>query len=78
MTFGEMALAHKIRIERITDSHDCETCGSTWAEGAIVYLDDEVFLEFIPIAHCYDGNNYYDDFIYAQVLAKLGYEVVVE
>lgn len=71
-------LAHKIRIERITDSHDCETCGSSWAEGAIVYLDGEILLELLPIAHCYGGDNYYDDIIYAKILEKLGYDVVVE
>lgn len=65
----------KITFERTFDTHDCDTCGTAWAEGANIYLDGEIFLEFIPVAHCFDGTHFDDNFIYAQILAKLGYEV---
>lgn len=31
-----------IRIERVTDHHDCETCGCSLAGGARVYFDGEL------------------------------------
>lgn len=37
----------KIRIERVSDIHECEVCGDTWAEGAIVYIDDQVTLDLV-------------------------------
>lgn len=65
----------KIRIENVVDTQDCETCGTSWADGYIVYLDNELFLEFSPLAACWDGVTYERDYVYAQILSKLGYEV---
>lgn len=65
----------KIRIEQLFDETDCETCGVSYATGFIVYLDDEKFLEFLPLAACYDGDSFELDYVYGQILAKLGYDV---
>lgn len=67
----------KIRIERLTDDHDCETCGWSMAEGARVYFDGELAIELEPHAHCYDGDDYNDEAIYTAILNKLGHTVVV-
>lgn len=64
-----------IRIERLTDSHDCETCGMSWAEGARVFVDGELAIELSPNAHCYDGDNFADDVVYRRVLEHLGHTV---
>jgi hypothetical protein len=64
-----------IRIERLTDSHDCETCGPSWAEGALVYIDGTLTLELEPHAHCYDGDDYQDSDIFGKILEHLGHTV---
>lgn len=61
-----------IKIEWIEDRHDCETCGLSYAEGAIVHLDDGRTLEFIPNAYCYDSTSYNRMYVYAQIMAELG------
>lgn len=61
-----------IRIERVTDHHDCETCGCSLADGARVYFDGELGLELTPSGWCFDGVSYEDDEIYAEILKSLG------
>lgn len=64
-----------IKIERLTDSYDCETCGSSWAEGARIFIDGALAFELTPHARCYDGDDYSDDQIFAKVLEHLGHTV---
>jgi hypothetical protein len=64
-----------IGIKRLSDTHDCETCGSSWADGALVYIDDALALELEPHAHCYDGTNYNDEDIFRKILEHLGHTV---
>lgn len=66
----------QIRIEWTYDSYDCETCGGSYADGANVYIDGQLALEFVPVAHCYDGDNFERDYVYAQIFKHLGHEVV--
>lgn len=68
----------KIRIERVSDIHECEVCGDTWAEGAVVYIDDQVTLDLVPSAYCYDGTNYDDSEILIKILEYLGHTVEFE
>lgn len=49
-----------LKICRNYDSHDCDTCGSSYADGATIYLDGKQILDLVPIAHCYDNVHYYD------------------
>jgi hypothetical protein len=65
----------KIRIEWTSDNYDCETCGGSWAEGARVYKDGEVWLDLEPLAHCFGGANYPTNEVYNQILRALGHEV---
>lgn len=69
----------KLNITYTSDEHECDDCGSSYAQGAIVRLDDhaEPFLELIPVAHCFGGTHYEDENIYKDILMKLGYEVEV-
>lgn len=64
-----------ISIEWTTDTHNCDTCGTSYAEGAIVRLNDEIILNLEPIAHCYDGDNYNQNEVYNKILEYLGYTV---
>lgn len=62
-------------IEWMTDEHDCETCGSSWAEGAVVRLGDGVIVELRPHAACYDGASHDSAEVYRAILTSLGFSV---
>lgn len=68
----------KIEIETSNDTHDCETCGSTWAEGGTVTIDGEVVLDLEPLAHCFGGQNYSETDLLVMALAKVGIDVDVD
>lgn len=65
----------KIKIQWLEESHDCETCGSSYAVGAIVNIVDHVTIVMQPLAHCYESVNYYPDEVYQRILFELGYVV---
>jgi len=65
----------KISIEWLGDTHDCETCGPAWAEGARVYIDGLLVLDLQPSAHCYDGVSYQEGDVYRHILEHLGHTV---
>ncbi|MBY3433588.1 hypothetical protein HFN89_05445 [Rhizobium laguerreae] len=66
----------KIRIERVQDSHECDTCGFSAADGARVFFDDVLKIELHPVAACFDGVDFDDDDIYREILRELGTNVV--
>lgn len=61
----------KIRIDWLTDTCDCDTCGPSYAEGAVVYFDDVEVLKFRPSAHCFDGENYSREYVYQAIIKHL-------
>jgi hypothetical protein len=74
-----------IRIERTRDSHECDCCGFSVADGARVFFDGVQKIDLYPIAHCYDGVDYSDDEdgvdysddeIALEILRELGSSVV--
>lgn len=65
-----------IEIEWLSDDFDCDTCGGSWAEGAIVRFDGEVVIDMTPVAHCYGGDSYSQDMVYTAILEKLGHVIV--
>lgn len=65
----------KIEIEWLVDEYDCDTCGSNWAEGAVVKIDGELVFDLSPSAHCYAGVSYSQEDIYKKILNHL-HEVV--
>lgn len=66
----------QIRIEWLTDRHECEVCGSSYAEGANVFIDDRLSLELKPVAHCFGGDDYQQDRVFSEILKHLGHEIV--
>lgn len=66
-----------IKIEWLYDVYECEICGDSYAEGALVLLDGEVIIHEEAIAHCFGGNNVTSFEIYEKILNHLGYKVEV-
>ncbi|ANW00705.1 hypothetical protein [Bradyrhizobium icense] len=68
----------KIEIEWLHDSYDnCETCGTSYAEGARVYVDGALAVDMSPVAHCLGGAHYSDSDVYSAILKHLGHEVLI-
>lgn len=63
----------RITIERLDDQHDCDTCGYSFAYGAIIRFDGKVVISMIPEAHCYAGKDYTDDMVFEAIFYKLGH-----
>lgn len=66
----------KINIEWLSDSHNCETCGSSYAEGARVLIDGEPFGDFTPISHCCSIASFGSDEVFKAILEHLGHQVI--
>ena len=64
-----------IKIVWLDDSHNCETCGWSDAYGARVTIDGVVALEYIPVAHCYNGRSWDPDDVYEMVIRHLGHTI---
>jgi hypothetical protein len=68
----------KIDINIMSDIHECETCGSSWSEGGTVYVDDELILERLPSAYCYDSPSFNESDLLVMALKKIGIHVMVD
>lgn len=69
-------MTKKIEIEWLHDNSDCDVCGVSWAQGAVVFIDGEEFLRLEPSAHCTSCDDWTEEEVYKAVLEKLGYEFV--
>jgi len=65
----------EIKIKWLSDTYDCDTCGTSWAEGAEITMPDGTISILPAIAHCYDGESYDSTYVYEAILYKLGYKV---
>ena len=65
----------QIEIRWILDEYDCETCGASSAEGAIVSLDGKELFRLDPVAHCYNSTYHTEKDVYHRLLETLGYQV---
>ena len=65
----------QIDIEWLDDSSDCDTCGCSYAEGAVVKIDGEVTLDLTPSAHCFGGVNHDREDVFYRILQHLGHTV---
>lgn len=45
-------------IQRLSDHHDCETCGYSAADGYQIYKDSILIINNQPVASCFDSVNY--------------------
>lgn len=64
-----------IKIQWLSDSDDCSTCGPSYAEGAEITMPDGSVTIFSAIASCYDVESYDSQYVYEAILYKLGYKV---
>ena len=64
-----------IKIEWLYDEIECETCGWSYAEGAVVHIDGEQILCEEAVAHCFGGNTITTQEVYEKILNHLGYKV---
>lgn len=62
-----------IKIDWLTDSNDCETCGGGYSEGARVWIDGEVAFDFQPVATCTGGRDWNQEEVYRAIFAKFGH-----
>lgn len=69
-----------IEINWLSDSSDCDQagCSGGYSEGAVVKVDGKTILELIPVAHCFGGDNWDKDTVWAMILEKLIGNVTVE
>ncbi len=65
----------KIKIERLTDHNECETCGGGYDDGGRIWVDGELVWEKIPLGSCYDGEYLEDSFYFIEALKHLSVEV---
>lgn len=68
----------RIEIKTMSDSHDCETCGGSWAEGGVVYVDGVEVLRREPVAYCYGVPSFSESDLLVMALKQLGTEVAVD
>jgi len=66
----------KIKIEWLHDTHDCDTCGSSYATGARVQVGNDSLM-FEPMASCYDVSDWSMTEVYEEILKHLGHEVEI-
>jgi hypothetical protein len=66
----------KIGIEYLSDTYDCDDCGTSWADGYRVYKDGELWFEMTPLAHCFGGTNFEYKDLFEEIMLRLGHEVV--
>lgn len=67
-----------IEIKTSQDDHDCDTCGTTYARGGVVYIDGRKTLDKEPVAYCYGSTNYDEADLLVMALAAVGVEVRVD
>lgn len=64
-------------ITWLEDIYKCETCGTSYAEGARVeFGDGNVLLNLVPKAHCYEEKTFPSEYVYNKILEKLGFNVI--
>lgn len=56
---------------------ECETCGTDYAVGGKVYIDGELVIDAIPVAHCFCGRSFEVDELLVLALKELGHTVEV-
>ena len=70
----------KYKIQTVFDDYDCETCGSSYAEGFFVTEEGSPLpiVNLIPLAHCTGGKEFELSDALNQILIKLGHEVELD
>lgn len=66
-----------IDVEWVYSLHECETCGTSGADGAFVSKDGELLLDLSPHAACFDDTSFDDEAVYRSILEALGLPVLI-
>ena len=54
-------------IQRLSDHHNCETCGYSGADGYQIYKEGVLLIDKQPYADCYDSISYPHDGAYYDI-----------
>ena len=65
-----------ITIKWLDDEHDCETCGPSWASGAVVSMRGKPVVTRLPAAHCLGGESWSEGDVLRAVIKHLGHTLV--
>lgn len=67
----------RYQIQTVFDDYDCETCGSSYAEGFVITEEGNPLpiVNLIPLAHCTRSKEFELSDALAHILKKLGHEV---
>ena len=70
----------EIRIEWLHEYSDCDQagCGGGYAEGAKVWIDGDLAIEMLPVAHCFGGITHDQEDVYRAIFARIGHTLIVE
>ena len=66
----------KITIKKLSDVHDCETCGTSYATGYEVTVDGKQFGDYEPSAYCFDDISFDFNLVLQDLMKHLGHELV--
>lgn len=61
----------KVEIVWTSDVSDCDTCGPSYSDGAIVYINGVQVLDLMPIASCFDGQHYEEAAVFRKIIPFL-------
>jgi hypothetical protein len=61
-----------IKIEPLSDEHDCEGCGGSWAAGFEVTFPDGSSLTLKPTASCFGGKDWREAELMGEILKHFG------
>lgn len=64
-----------INVEWLHDESECDTCGSNYAQGAIVSLDGEEIIRLEPHASCFGTEDWSAEEVMIKIINYLGHEV---
>lgn len=68
----------ELHVIRLRDTHDCETCGWSIADGYTIVKDGVPVLTRKPHAHCYDGDDYNDTDLLKDICELFNYNFTEE
>lgn len=63
----------EVSVETTWDSHQCETCGSSYADGFKIFVDGKLIKELEPVAHCFNGTFWTEEDVLDAVLTHFGH-----
>jgi hypothetical protein len=66
-----------ITLESTSDTYDCETCGTSWADGFKIFFDGKLAIELKPVAHCCGGDSFTPEDALVEIIKHLGHDIIL-